>query len=244
MAKKEANPRLIKWILLLSEFDVEIKDKRGTENRVADHLSRLVDVEEELKLREEFPDEQLFSVSTELPWYANIVNYLVTNGFPSEFSKAQKDKVRSDAKYYVWNDPYLWKHCADQVIRRCVSASEVIPILTFCHSYACGGHFGAKRTARKILDCGFFWPSIFRDAYMFCKSCAQFQKTGKLRSRWIGPFVITNVFSHGAVEIKSLETSKIFKVNGQRLKHYFEGVQANEEEDAHDLTLDDPPQID
>ncbi|XP_073151859.1 uncharacterized protein [Henckelia pumila] len=46
------------------------------------------------------------------------------------------------------------------------------------------------------------------------------------------------------VEIKSLETSKIFKVNGQRLKHYFEGVQANEEEDAHDLTLDDPPQID
>ncbi|XP_073137194.1 uncharacterized protein [Henckelia pumila] len=67
---------------------------------------------------------------------------------------------------------------------------------------------------------------------------------GKLRSRWIGPFVITNVFPHGAVEIKSLETSKIFKVNGQRLKHYFEGVQANEEEDAHDLTLDDPPQID
>ncbi|XP_073131875.1 uncharacterized protein [Henckelia pumila] len=67
---------------------------------------------------------------------------------------------------------------------------------------------------------------------------------GKLRSRWIDPFVITNVFPHGAVKIKSLETSKIFKVNGQRLKHYFEGVQANEEEDAHDLTLDDPPQID
>ncbi|XP_073153374.1 uncharacterized protein [Henckelia pumila] len=219
-------------------------DKRGTENRVADHLSRLVHVEEELKLREEFPDEQLFSVSTELPWYANIVNYLVTNGFPSEFSKAQKYKVRSDAKYYVWDDLYLWNHCTDQVIRRCVSASEVIPILTFCHSYAYGGHFGAKRTARKILDCGFFWPSIFRDAYMFCKSCAQCQKTGKLHSRWIGPFVITNVFPHGAVEIKSLETSKIFKVNGQRLKHYFEGVQANEEEDAHDLTLDDLPQID
>ncbi|XP_073129614.1 uncharacterized protein [Henckelia pumila] len=68
-AKKEAKPRLIRWILLLSEFDVEIKDKRGTKNRVADHLSRLVHVEEELKLREEFPDEQLFSVSTELPWF-------------------------------------------------------------------------------------------------------------------------------------------------------------------------------
>ncbi|XP_073138515.1 uncharacterized protein [Henckelia pumila] len=66
----------------------------------------------------------------------------------------------------------------------------------------------------------------------------------KLRSRWIGPFVITDVFPHGALEIKSLETTKTFKVNGQRLKHYFEGVQANAEEDVHDLTLDDLPQID
>ncbi|XP_073153249.1 uncharacterized protein [Henckelia pumila] len=67
---------------------------------------------------------------------------------------------------------------------------------------------------------------------------------GKLRSRWIGPFVITDVFPHGAVEIKSLETAKTFKVNGQRLKHYFEGVQATAEEDAHDLTLDDPSNVD
>ncbi|XP_073137049.1 uncharacterized protein [Henckelia pumila] len=92
MAKKEEKPRLIIWILLLSEFDLEIKDKRGTENRVADHLSRL-DIDEELNLQEEFPDEQLFSASTVLPWYAHIVNYLVTNGFPSEFSKVQRDKI-------------------------------------------------------------------------------------------------------------------------------------------------------
>ncbi|XP_073121104.1 uncharacterized protein [Henckelia pumila] len=64
---------------------------------------------------------------------------------------------------------------------------------------------------------------------------------GKLRSIWIGPFVITDVFPHGALEIKSLETAKTFKANGQRLKHYFEGIQANAEEVAHDLTLDDPP---
>ncbi|XP_073137121.1 uncharacterized protein [Henckelia pumila] len=69
-------------------------------------------------------------------------------------------------------------------------------------------------------------------------------EVGKLRSRWIGPFVITDVSSHGAVEIKSLETAKTFKVNGQHLKHYFEGAKENEEEDAHDLQLDDPPQID
>ncbi|XP_073153607.1 uncharacterized protein [Henckelia pumila] len=66
---------------------------------------------------------------------------------------------------------------------------------------------------------------------------------GKLRSKWIGLFVIINVLPHGAIEIQSLETSKIFKVNGQRLKHYFEGIQENEGEYMHDLKLDVPPEI-
>ena len=45
---------------------------------------------------------------------------------------------------------------------------------------------------------------------------------GKLRSRWIGPFVVSNVFSYGAVEITSLETNKVLKVNGHRLKPFYE----------------------
>ncbi|XP_073120085.1 uncharacterized protein [Henckelia pumila] len=98
---------------------------------------------------------------------------------------------------------------------------------------------------------------IRNDAYASSKICKEKTKAfhdkmisrrvfevGKLHSRWTGPFVITDVFPHGALEIKSLETAKTFKVNDQRLKHYFEGVQANAEEDAHDLTLDDLPQID
>ena len=88
MMKKEAKPRLIRWILLLSEFDLEVKDKRGTENHVVDHLSCLVHVEDELHLQEMFPDEQFFSVSVTLPWYANIVNYLATNMLPPGLSKA------------------------------------------------------------------------------------------------------------------------------------------------------------
>ena len=64
---------------------------------------------------------------------------------------------------------------------------------------------------------------------------------GKLRSRWIGPFIVTNVFSHGAVEIQSLATSKLFKVNGHRLKPFYEGFQA---ENVATLYLEDPIYID
>ena len=97
---------------------------------------------------------------------------------PSGLSKAQRDKIKSDAKYFAWDDPYLWKHYADQVIQSCVPENKIISILTFCHSYACGGHFGAKRMVRKVLECGFYWPSLFRDSYSVCKSCEHCQKIG------------------------------------------------------------------
>ncbi|KAJ9568340.1 hypothetical protein OSB04_004306 [Centaurea solstitialis] len=149
MTKKDAKPRLIRWILLLQEFDLEIRDKSGAQNLVADHLSRIVSNEEPLPLDDKFPDEHLFEVKTTVPWYADIVNYLVTGTTPKELSRSKRDKIKSDSKYYMWDDPYLWKQGSDQIIRRCVSDDEVTSILEFCHSYACGGHFGPARTARK-----------------------------------------------------------------------------------------------
>jgi hypothetical protein len=88
--------------LLLQEFDLEIKDKKGAENHVADHLSRrrTDDIQTET-IRETFPDEQLYVLhSSTRPWYADLVNYLVTKEFPPSLSISQKDKLRADAKYY------------------------------------------------------------------------------------------------------------------------------------------------
>ncbi|CAN6677813.1 unnamed protein product [Malus baccata var. baccata] len=62
LTKKEAKPRLIRWMLLLQEFDIEIRDKKGSENVVADHLSRLVHEEDVVPIPETFPDEQLMSI--------------------------------------------------------------------------------------------------------------------------------------------------------------------------------------
>jgi hypothetical protein len=183
LSKKESKPRLIRWILLLQEFDLEIKDKKGADNSVADHLSRIVNEEDMLPIAETFPDEQLLHLQGKEPWYADIVNFLVTGILPYELKKARKDKIKNDSKYYIWDEPYLWKLGSDQVIRRCVPNDEIYSILTYCHNYACGGHFGPKRTARKILDSGFYWETLFKDAYQFCKSCEKCQKMGNLSRR-------------------------------------------------------------
>jgi len=151
---KELKPRLIRWILLLQEIDLDIKDKKGAENLVADHLSRLVRKEHPEPLQEFFLDEQLFALQDKAPWYADLVNYLVSKVLPNDISRAKKDKIKSEAKYYIWDDPYLWRYCSNQIIRRCVPDSKVQSILAFCHTYACGGHFGPKRMARKVLDSG------------------------------------------------------------------------------------------
>ena len=85
MAKKEVKPRLIRWVLLLHEFDMEIKDKKGCDNVTADHLSRIITttiIEEEIEVVENFSDEQLFHLSFQSPWYDNIVNYLACGVMP------------------------------------------------------------------------------------------------------------------------------------------------------------------
>ena len=74
MTKKDAKPRLIRWVLLLQEFDVEIKDKKGTENLVADHLSRLEGTKDDVPVNDEFPGEKILAIEDKraAPWFADL----------------------------------------------------------------------------------------------------------------------------------------------------------------------------
>ncbi|XP_042387425.1 uncharacterized protein LOC121979502 [Zingiber officinale] len=180
LKKKDAKPRLIRWMLLLQEFDIEIRDRSGKENLVADHLSRIGSKMDNVPIVDAFPDEHLFRLQGRLPWYADLVNCLVAGVFTTHFSRIQCDTLKSDAKYYVWDDPYLWKFGSDQVVRRCVSDDEFQSILSFYHSLACGGHFGPQHTARKVLDSRLYWPTLFRDAFEFHRTCENCQKMGNI----------------------------------------------------------------
>ncbi|XP_075483625.1 uncharacterized protein LOC142523779 [Primulina tabacum] len=126
ISKKDAKPRLIR---------LELEDRK-----------------EEGAIQETFPDEQLFEVSSILPWFADIANFLSCGILPPDLNHHQKKKFFHNIKFFFWDDPYVYKRCADQVIRRCVDGVEAHQILELCHSSAYGGHFGATRTAAKTVN--------------------------------------------------------------------------------------------
>jgi len=151
--KKDSKPRLMRWILLLQEFDLKIKDMKGCENVVANHLSRFEngDAKSCPSIVEMFPDEQLYQVKDSLPWFADIVNYHVGGHLPPDMNTQQKKRFLHNVKSYHWEDPLLYNVCVDSMIRKCVPQEEVVSILNSWDASPYGGHFGPTRTTSKVL---------------------------------------------------------------------------------------------
>nr|GEV16570.1 retrovirus-related Pol polyprotein [Tanacetum cinerariifolium] len=132
-AKTDAKARLLRWILLLQEFDFKVVDTKGVENYAADHLSRLKNPYENVfdpkEINEFFPLETIIKLSHH-----------------------------------------------DQ-------SQEAVDVLTACHSGPTGGHYGANYTAKKVFDSGFYWPTIYKDAFELVKNCDSCQRQGKISQK-------------------------------------------------------------
>nr|GEV67187.1 AT-hook motif nuclear-localized protein 10-like isoform X1 [Tanacetum cinerariifolium] len=152
----DAKPRLLRWVLLLQEFDIIVRDKKGYENLAADHLSRLENphqsVLDKKEINETFPLETLNVVSfrgdSSTSWFVDFANY----------------------------------H-ADQVIRRYVHGQEAVDILKACYNRPTGGHHGQNYTAKKVFNSDFYWPTIYHDAHDLVKSCDACKRQGEILQR-------------------------------------------------------------
>ena len=187
MTKKDAKPRLIRWVLLLQEFDLHIVDRKGADNPVADNLSRLENIAyDPVPVNDSFPNEQLAVIkvsSRDSPWYADYANFIVSKYLPPTFSAQQRRKFFYDLRHYFWDDPHLYKEGVDGILRRCVPEYEQQEILSKCHGSAYGGHHAGERTAQKVLQSGFYWPTLFKDARKFILSCDECQRVGNISRR-------------------------------------------------------------
>ena len=99
---------------------------------------------DKVHVNDDFLDEQLLAIgdTKTVPWFSDYVNNLVAKVIPPDFSYQQKKRFFAHLKHYYWEEPILYKHCADQVIMQCVPKDEMGSILTHYHTLSCGGHFG------------------------------------------------------------------------------------------------------
>ena len=77
------------------------------------------------------------------PWYAHIANYLVTSEVPSEWKTQDREHFFAKIHAYYWEEHFLFKYCANQIIRNCVHDQEQQGILSHYNDSACGGHFAS-----------------------------------------------------------------------------------------------------
>nr|GEW87519.1 reverse transcriptase domain-containing protein [Tanacetum cinerariifolium] len=195
-SKQDAKPKLIRWVLLLQEFDIIICDKKGTENLAADHLSRLENPHKNVfknkDINENFPLETLGKISSKsTPWFADLANFHAGNFIVNGMS--------------------------------CMHGQEGFDILKACHEGPTGGHHGANFTAMKVFNVSFFWPTFYKDAHDLVKSWDSCQRQGKFSQR---DEMRQNVIQYGVTHRLSTayhpQTSGQVKVSNRGLKRILE----------------------
>ncbi|GKF14357.1 reverse transcriptase domain-containing protein [Tanacetum coccineum] len=141
----------------------------------------------EREIADEFSDEHLMVLKSKSnndePWYVDFVNYIVGKIVPPNWIFEKRKRFFSQVKTYFWEEPYAFKLCADNIMRRCVAGSETLEILAHCHSGPTGGHHSANVTAKKVYESGFYWPRVFKDANEYVRRCDACQRSGNISSR-------------------------------------------------------------
>nr|GEX19210.1 reverse transcriptase domain-containing protein [Tanacetum cinerariifolium] len=281
-----------------AEFTFKVIDTKGAENLAADHLSRLENPHQNVldpkEINESFPLKTLNLASTRgnqsTPWFADFANYHAGNFIVKGMSSQQKIKFFKDVKHYLWDDPYLFKICADQVIRRISQKDEMPQTPSKCVKFLMSGTSSqvkvSNRGLKHILERAVgenraSWSDKLNDALWAFRTLTRLlsdtagdhrkvqinelnelrdqaydysliykEKTkrlhdskiknrvfnigdrvlifnsrlnifsGKLKSRWSGPFTISQVYPYDTVKLSQPDVPN-FKVNGHRLKHYF-----------------------
>ncbi|CAA7052817.1 unnamed protein product [Microthlaspi erraticum] len=121
--------------------------------------------------------------SSNTPWFRHIANFLAAEYPPPNFFGYRKKKFLRDVRRYYWDEPYLYKKCSDGMFRRCIPEEEVEGILFACHSSSYAGHFATYKTVSKVLQAGFWWPTMFKDAHAFISRCDACQRMGNISKR-------------------------------------------------------------
>ncbi|GJV67027.1 reverse transcriptase domain-containing protein [Tanacetum coccineum] len=237
-AKKDSKARLLQWVLLLQEFNFNVIDTKGAENLAAYHLSRLENPYENVldpkEVNEKFPLETLNMVTSRsnlsTSWFADYANFHAGNFIIKGMTTQQKKKFFKDVKHYFWEYP-----SNHSTFAKVMSKYGVTHRLATAYHPQTSGQVEVSNRGRRTVpqnESSFsiilFQASRLKDqnrifnvgdrVLLFNSRLKIF--SGKLKTRWSGPFTFTKVFPYGTIELSQPDGPN-FKVNGHRVKHYF-----------------------
>lgn len=115
-----------------------------------------------------------------IPLYGSFANFIVRNIIPDNLSFYEKKNFLHDATRYFWDEPYLFTHCSKNIILRCIPEIDMKYILEPCHTSQVGGHYAGYHNYQKVLQSGYYLPSLQKDVYHIRKKCDQCQKQGSI----------------------------------------------------------------
>ncbi|KAL3690876.1 hypothetical protein R1sor_004527 [Riccia sorocarpa] len=178
--KADLSGRITRWVLLLQEFDYIVQVQKVTSHANADFLSRLYTKDQPKEIEDNFPDEELFQLTTtKNTRYLDEYRYLKTLQCPEDLDPQQRAVFVHKMGPYELKNGILFKMGSDKELRRCLESYEVGGVIESLHSEASGGHYAMKNTVKKILAAGYWWPMMFKDTQEYIRRCDACQRIGK-----------------------------------------------------------------
>jgi hypothetical protein len=171
--KPNPSGRLARWLLLMEEFDIDIVHRPGRRHGNVDGLTRAYEGVGDVSEDDDFPDAAIMSINAEEApeEYREIIQYLDGMRFPDGATKAVRTRIAHKSRNYSMIGNQLYFQGRDGVLRRTIGKRDTSRLLYEFHDGFCGGHFAGRITAEKILQAGYYWPTLFKDAHDYCKSC-------------------------------------------------------------------------
>lgn len=127
-------------------------------------------------VEDQFPDEHLLLVTVKTPCYDDVANYLAVGKLPKHLTLNECKQILQRSSRFSWIWGYLFHTGAYMHIRICVREDEIFDILKACHDGPCGRHFTYRRTGHKVMQIGYYWPTIFKDVKNFVEACDSCQR--------------------------------------------------------------------